>query len=139
MPWERTKIFPARPEHLLNDDFIFVHLISNKPLKAGRVSYWLTKAITTACPRVQARGHEIRKTGLSLTFKRGVILGTIVKRAFWRSTNLFVNKYLVITSSPTRSSVAGREISEKKVSAKNIVLKQLTENSVVHYIRNKIC
>lgn len=94
-PWEALDAFLKRTAEKDHQGFIFVHPTSFKPLKAGRLSYWLVKAIKSAVPSATSpAGHDIRKFGHSIAFARQEDPATIMKNGFWHSPNVFVNKYL---------------------------------------------
>ena len=95
-------------QHFSHEGFIFIHPRSHKPLKAGRLSYFLAKAIATGDP-VGGSGHDIRKLSHSYAFARGLDIADIVKNGFWQSANVFVRNYLINTPSvPNKKFVAGR-------------------------------
>lgn len=89
---------------------IFLHPETGKPLSAGRLSYWLSVAIKLSDASLKAKGHDVRKMSFSTAWATGVPLDQIVKNGFWKSPNVFINKYLVTTEAPTFSCVAGRSI-----------------------------
>ena len=84
-----TQNLPHRGHIFLNPD-------SGLPLTAGTLSYWMCKAIRLLVPCAKARAHDLRKFSFSLAWTRGLPLDTIVKNAFWSSSNVFIRKYLVI-------------------------------------------
>jgi len=90
---------------------IFVHPASGRPLKAGRLSYWLWKAIETlATPSSRFGGHDVRKLSHSVAWLRGVPTDTIVKNGFWQSQNIFINNYCTSLLVPSVTFVAGRTV-----------------------------
>lgn len=98
---EKTQEFPHQGS-------IFIHPKTHRPLKAGRLSYWLSKAIATGDP-IGGSGHDLRKLGHSLAFTRGLDLNQIVKNGSWQSANVFIRNYLISTSLPAHMQfVAGR-------------------------------
>lgn len=108
-PWSFLQRYLATTTPARNEDSIFLHPTTSVPLKAGRVSYWLTQAIKTADnTATAATGHDIRKMAHSLAFARGVSVDDIVKHAFWHSPHVFIRKYLCQVSSASRKVVAGR-------------------------------
>ena len=74
---------------------VFLHPVSFAPLNAGSISFWLCRAITELVPGSIPRAHDVRKLSYSLAWVRGVPIEEIVKRGFWSSVNVFINKYLV--------------------------------------------
>lgn len=99
-------------KHVHNEGFIFVNPTSFKPLKAGRLSYWLVKAIKVGdnCAS-KPKGHDTRKMGHSIAFARGEDPTTIIKNGFWHSPNVFIHKYLISNvSKSNKQFVAGRTV-----------------------------
>ncbi|KAK3884941.1 hypothetical protein Pcinc_010784 [Petrolisthes cinctipes] len=109
-PWNALDTFLKRTAGEAHQRFIFVHPTSFKPLKAGRLSYWLDKAIKTAdISATSPAGHDVRKFGHSIAFARQEDPATIMKNGFWHSPNVFVNKYLFCPGNTrVRNFVAGR-------------------------------
>ena len=110
-PWRNLNQYIASTSPPAGSEAIFLHPTSNVPLTAGRLSYWLTKAIVTADKSaIKPAGHDIRKIAFSMAFTRGVPLEDILQRAFWHSPHVFIRKYLCMTSNPAHSVVAGRSV-----------------------------
>ena len=108
-PWRNLNQYIASTSPPAGSEAIFLHPTSNVPLTAGRLSYWLTKAIVTADKSaIKPAGHDIRKIAFSMAFTRGVPLEDILQRAFWHSPHVFIRKYLCMISNPAHSVVAGR-------------------------------
>ncbi|KAK3885508.1 hypothetical protein Pcinc_010249 [Petrolisthes cinctipes] len=109
-PWNALDAFLKRTAVEAHQGFIFVHPTSFKPLKSGRLSYWLVKAIkTTDTSATSPAGHDVRKFGHSIAFARQEDPATIMKNGFWHSPNVFVNKYLFSPGNTrVRNFVAGR-------------------------------
>lgn len=106
------KLYIERTKEKDHKGFIFINPTTFKPLQAGRLSYWLAKAIQRLdTSSVKPAGHDIRKMGHSIAYLRGVDPATIIQNGFWHSPNVFINKYLI--SNNIRSNkqfVAGRNI-----------------------------
>ena len=95
-------------QNLPHKGFIFIHPKTKAPLKAGRLSYWLARAIETGDP-VGGSVHDLRKVGFSCAFARGQDLTKIIKNISWQSSNVFIRAYLVNTLSlPQTHFVGGR-------------------------------
>ena len=95
-------------ETLPHQGFIFIHPKTHAPLKAGRLSYWLARAIQTGDP-IGGSGHDLRKVGFSYAFARGLELSEIVKNGSWQSASVFIRNYLICTQPlPCTQFVAGR-------------------------------
>jgi len=73
---------------------IFLHTKSGKPLRPPQISQLMCSTINTADPGKFPRGHDVRKMGSSLAWTRGLLVSTILHRAFWKTSNVFINKYL---------------------------------------------
>ncbi|MPC09203.1 hypothetical protein E2C01_001805 [Portunus trituberculatus] len=92
-------------------DFLFIHPKSFKPLKAGRLSYWLAQAIKIGDPQaIRPVGHDIRKVGHSIAAFRKSTPCSILENGFWHNASVFVRKYLISCRPTTMSFVAGRSI-----------------------------
>ena len=74
---------------------LFLHPVSSKPLNAGRLAFFLAKAIDWLLPGCLAEAHDTRRLSTTLAFMSGVTIGNIVAAASWRSTNTFTSRYLV--------------------------------------------
>ena len=77
------------------EDAIFVHNISKKKLNRARISQLLVAAINQAQPNTRARAHDVRKYSASLAWARGISPAEIMRTMFWKSTSIFIKKYLV--------------------------------------------
>ncbi|KAK3890520.1 hypothetical protein Pcinc_005537 [Petrolisthes cinctipes] len=109
-PWNALDAFLKRTAGEAHQGFIFVHPTSFKPLKAGRLSYWLVKSIKTAdTSATSPAGRDVRKFGYSIAFPQQEDPATIMKNGFWQSPNGFVNKYLFSPGNTrVRNFVVGR-------------------------------
>jgi len=110
-PARALRDYIDRTEQLPHNGCLFVHPTSGHPLKAGRLSYWLWKAIeTTASPTTKFGGHDLRKLGHSVAWIRGVPTEDILKNGFWQSPNVFTNNYCTNLLVPSKVFVAGRTL-----------------------------
>ena len=109
-PGEALKSYIELTKEDPHEGYIFLHPVSGKPLKAGRISYWMTKAIQLTDEEVKGRAHDVRKVSWSISWTRGVPMDEIVKYGFWQSQNTFINKYLVPVSQIASKCVAGRRV-----------------------------
>ena len=89
---------------------LFVSPITGKPLPAGRISYWITRAIMISHPDLKPRGHDVRKVAHSISFSRGTPLNQVIDRGFWSDSNVFYNKYNVPIPKCIEKCVAGRSV-----------------------------
>lgn len=109
-PGAFLKLYLERTNDKEHRGFIFINPVSFKPLQAGRLSFWLAKAIkrgdnSTSKPS----GHDTRKMGHSIAFIRGEDPSTIIKNGYWHSPNVFIHKYLISNNVRTNKPfVAGR-------------------------------
>ena len=85
---------------------LFLHPASFKPLNAGRLAFFLAKAVDWLLPGSLAEAHDTRRLSTTRTFMSGVTIGNIVAAASWRSTNTFTSKYLVPIQSARSSATA---------------------------------
>ena len=86
---------------------VSLHLCSSTPLSSGAIAYWLCKAIFSLVPGTIPRAHDVRKLSYSLAWTRGVPIEEIVKRGFWSSANVFINKYLLPAPADARCVARG--------------------------------
>ena len=108
-PVQALKVYIGKTESLPHGDFLFVNPSSGKPLAAGRLSYWLVKAIKLGDPLAQKpSAHDVRKLSHSLAFARGLDPQEILKNGFWHNPSVFVRKYLISGANSTNKCVAGR-------------------------------
>jgi integrase len=63
-------------------------------LAAPAISRLLCEVIEKADPGSFPKGHDIRKVATSLAWTRGLSPQAIADRAFWRSSSVFVDRYL---------------------------------------------
>ena len=108
-PVAALRNYVAKTSHLPHQGVLFINPTSGKPLAAGRLSYWLVKAIRLADPLTpRPAGHDVRKLGHSIAFARGLDPQDILKNGFWHSPNVFIHIYLTSCSSPLNKFMAGR-------------------------------
>ena len=80
---------------------LFLHPISGKTLNAGRLAYFLVKAIRWLLPDALPNAHDVRRLSTTHAFAAGVSLDKIVDAGSWRSSSTFARKYLVPCISPS--------------------------------------
>ncbi|KAK8389707.1 hypothetical protein O3P69_009003 [Scylla paramamosain] len=108
-PVTALRKYLAATQTLPHEDFVFIHPKSSKPLKAGRLSYWLAQAIKIGDPQaIRPAGHDIRKVGHSIAAFRNSTPRSILENGFWHNASVFVQKYLISCRPTTTSFVAGR-------------------------------
>ena len=73
---------------------LFLNSKTNLPLHKSTVSKILCDVIEEACPNCLPRAHEIRKFATSIAWSRGLPPEEITKRAFWRLSSIFIERYL---------------------------------------------
>ena len=73
---------------------LFLHTKTNVPLKASALSKLLCEVIEESQPGCFPKGHDLRKVATSLAWVRGLDSSEITKRAFWKSSNTFIERYL---------------------------------------------
>lgn len=76
-------------------DAIFINPKSKNAMNSGSVSFYLVKTINAANPNTFPKAHDVRKVSVSLSWTRGISPSELVSNMFWRSSNVFINKYLV--------------------------------------------
>lgn len=86
-------------KHLNHGNHVFLSPISGKPLNAARLGFWLANIISKLLPNSRPRAHDVRKYAFSLAWAKGITMKEIIDRGFWSSSNTFIKKYLVPTSS----------------------------------------
>ena len=74
---------------------LFLHPVSGKTLNAGRLAFFLAKAIDWLVPGSMAKGHDTRKLSTTHAWYTGVRADQIVAAGSWKSTSTFANRYLV--------------------------------------------
>ena len=76
-------------------DAIFVNPKSHKKMNRGAVSQLLVTTINRSQPGVLAKAHDVRKVSATFAWARGVPPHQIIQTMFWKSTSVFLDKYLV--------------------------------------------
>ena len=76
-------------------DAIFANPKSHKKMNRGAVSQLLVTTINRSQPGVLAKAHDMRKVSATFAWARGVPPHQIIQTMFWKSTSVFLDKYLV--------------------------------------------
>ena len=76
-------------------DAIFANPKSHKKMNRGAVSQLLVTTINRSQPGVLAKAHDVRKVSATFAWARGVPPHQIIQTMFWKSTSVFLDKYLV--------------------------------------------
>ena len=76
-------------------DAIFANPKSHKKMNRGAVSQLLVTTINRSQPGVLAKAHDLRKVSATFAWARGVPPHQIIQTMFWKSTSVFLDKYLV--------------------------------------------
>ena len=94
-PVSTMRTFLRRSSDWEHHDFVFVNPSSHASLVAGRLNYWLVKAIATANEGGEViRAHDMRKFAFSINWARQADLSHIIQHGFWGSAHPFLNHYL---------------------------------------------
>ena len=72
---------------------LFRNSVTEVPLQAATISK-LCSVIEEAIPNCLPLGHDVRKMATSLAWTRGLSMTEITQRAFWRSSNPFIDSYM---------------------------------------------
>ena len=67
----------------------------SQKMNRGAVSQLLVTTIYRSQPGVLAKAHDVRKASATFTWARGVPPHQIIQTMFWKSTSVFLDKYLV--------------------------------------------
>ena len=81
---------------------LFRNSNSGKPLLKSSVSKLLCEVIEEADPGKFPKAHDLRRVATSLAWTRGLDPSEIAQRAFWRSSSIFIDRYL-----SSKSNVVG--------------------------------
>ena len=73
---------------------LFVNSKSNAPLHPSSFSRLLSELINEADPGTFPQAHDFLRVVTSIAWTRGLEPGEIAKSTFWRSTNIFIERYL---------------------------------------------
>ena len=73
---------------------LFRNSKSGKPLLKSSVSKLLCEVIEEADPGKFPKAHDLRRVATSLAWTRGLDPAEIAQRAFWRSSSIFIDRYL---------------------------------------------
>ena len=82
------------------------HPVSGKSLNAGRLAYFLAKAIRWLVPDVKARGHDTRRISTTNAFCAGASASQIVAAGSWRSHNTCAKRYFVPETSSSKNRLS---------------------------------
>ena len=74
---------------------IFANPKSHKKMNRDAVSQLLVTTINRSQPGVLAKAHDVRKVSATFAWARGVPPHQIIQTMFWKSTSVFLDKYLV--------------------------------------------
>ena len=64
-------------------------------MNRGAITHLLVRTINLAGPNTFAKGHDVRKVSVSLSWGREVPPEDLIRRMFWSSSNIFIKKYLM--------------------------------------------
>ena len=73
---------------------LFLNSKTGVKLHPLSISILLCDVIEEAYPGSLPQGHDVRRVASSIAWTRGLDPADIAKRVFWRSTNVFINRYL---------------------------------------------
>ena len=73
---------------------LFCNTKTEKPLTRASISKLLCSIIEEADPNKFPKSHDIRKVAASIAWTRGLNPEEITKRVFWRSSSVFIDRYL---------------------------------------------
>ena len=73
---------------------LFCHSKTQAPLRSSSISKLLCGLIEEANPGCFPKAHDVRKLATSLAWCRGLDTSEITKRAFWKSSSTFIERYL---------------------------------------------
>ena len=73
---------------------LFLNSKSGRPLLKSTLSKLICELIEEADPGSLPQAHDLRRTATSLAWARGLDPEEIAKRAFWRSSSIFIERYL---------------------------------------------
>ena len=74
---------------------LFYNMKTKKPLKTPQLSKLIVSLINSSQPNTFPKAHDVRKVASSLAWVRGIPIGDILKRSFWKSSNCFIERYLI--------------------------------------------
>ena len=73
---------------------LFLNSKSKRPLHKSTLSKVLCDLIEEADPNSMPQTHDTRRVSTSMAWARGLEPEEIAKRAFWRSSSIFIDRYL---------------------------------------------
>ena len=83
-----------------NIDSVFINPKSCQKMNRRAIFMLLVTTINQSQPGVLARAHDIRKVSANFTWANGVSPHQTIQTMFWKSTKVFINKYLFDGSNP---------------------------------------
>ena len=75
---------------------LFLNSKTDLPIHKSTVSRLICSVIDEADPGKFPRVHDTRRVGTSIAWSRGLDPEEIIRRTFWRSSNIFVDRYLSV-------------------------------------------
>ena len=73
---------------------LFLNSKSGRPLHKSSISKLICQVIEEADPGKMPQVHDVRRISTSIAWSRGLDPAEIAKRAFWRSSSIFIYRYL---------------------------------------------
>ena len=73
---------------------LFVNSRNDNPLRAPSIAHLLCSIIEESNPGSVPRAHDLRKAATSIAWSRGLRMENITQRAFWKTSNVFIERYL---------------------------------------------
>ena len=73
---------------------LFLNSKTGKPIHKSTVVKLICDVIEEADPGKLPQVHDVRRVTTSLAWTRGLEPSEIARRAFWRSSNIFIERYL---------------------------------------------
>ena len=73
---------------------LFINSKTDSPIHKSTVSRLICQVIEEADPGKFPKVHDTRRVGTSIAWTRGLEPSEITKRTFWRSSNIFIDRYL---------------------------------------------
>ena len=73
---------------------LFINSRTNSPIHKSTVSRLICQVIEEADPGKFPKAHDTRRVDTSIAWTRGLEPSEITKRTFWRSSNIFIERYL---------------------------------------------
>ena len=73
---------------------LFRNSKTERPLNRASISKLICSLIEEADPGKLPQAHDVRRVSTSIAWTRGIPLEEIARRAFWKSSSTFINRYL---------------------------------------------